>query len=82
MKTQFPDNVFSRRVDARVGFAVAVLLSKSHGAAEGNVGGEGVEDIVQRTTQDGFNAKHVVAGTKKVVDGVDDGKSGTDIGFE
>ena len=79
---EFTDDILAREVDAGVRFAVSLLLGHLHGTAEGNVLANLVEDEVQRTAQHGFNAQNLVAGIAEVVDGTDDGESGSHVGLE
>ena len=79
---KFAEHVLAREVYARVGLAISLGLGQFHGLAEGNVGRDGVEDIVESTAEHGLDAKDLVARVAKVVDGADDGKPGTHVGLE
>ena len=78
---QFSDDILAAQVDARVGFAVAFSLCTAYGFRERNVGGEFVEDKIERATQHSFNLQDFVSRVAQVVDGADNGQSGTDVGF-
>ena len=79
---ELADNILSAEVDAGVGLAVAILLGKLHCAAEGNILAQGVEDEVEGTTEHSLNLQNLVAAVYKVVDGADDGESGTNVCLE
>ena len=79
---QFADNILSAEVDTRIGFGVTFLLCHLNGLAERNVGTDFIENIVQRTAQHGFNLQYLITAMNKVVNGIDDGESGTYICFK
>ena len=75
-------DVLSAQVDARVRFGVSFLLCQAYGLAEGDVGTDFIEDIVQRSAQHSFDFQNLVAAVDEVVDGVDDGQSGSHVGLK
>ena len=79
---QLADNILSAEVDTRIGFGVTFLLRHLDGLAERNVGIDFIEDIVQRTAQHSFNLQYLVTAMDKVVNGIDDGESGTYVRFK
>ena len=58
-----------------------MLLGTPYCLGERHVGGNLVEDEVERTAQHCFDFKYLVARVDQVVDGADDGQSGTHVGF-
>ena len=74
-------DVRATEVDAWVGLAVALLLGAAYGLGERHVGGNLVEDEVQRAAEDGFYLQYLVARVAEVVDGAYDGQSGAHVGL-
>ena len=79
---QFAQHVLAGEVYARIGFAVSLGLGQFHRLAEGYVGRDGVEDVVERTAEDRLDAQDLVAGVAQVVDGAYDGQACTHVGFK
>ena len=76
------EHILAGEVDTRIGLAISLGLGQFHGLAEGYVGRNGIEDIIESATEHGFDAKDLVARVAKVVDGTDDGQSCTYVGLE
>ena len=76
------EHILAGEVDTGIGLAISLGLGQFYGLAEWYVGRDGVEDIVERTTEHGLDAQDLVARVAEVVDGTDDGQSCTYVGLE
>ena len=79
---QFANNIFSREIDAWIGFTVALLLRHAHRFRKRNIGTQRVEHKIECAAHHSLDAQHFVARTCEVVDGVDDRKPRPNVGFK
>ena len=79
---QFANDVGAAQIDAWVGLAVAFVFGTAHGLGERHLGREGVEDEVERAAEHSLQFQNLVAAVDEVVDGVNDGQTGADVGLE
>ena len=79
---QLTNHILTTQVDAWVGFRITLFLRQTDGFAERHIGTDLVENEVQRTAHHGFNLQNLVATCQQIVDGLDNRKTGTYIGFE
>ena len=79
---QLAYHVGATEVDTGGGLGIAVLLGQSYGLGEWDGGRQLVEDVVERATEYRLNLEYLVARVAQVVDGADDGQSGSHIGLK
>ena len=79
---ELTDHVLTAQVDARIGFRITLFLRHLDGTAEGNIGTDLIENIVQRTRKHCLDLQNLITAMYQVIDGIDNRKSGSHVSFK